>query len=108
MNKEIDVFSVLTKEQAKQVDDVGYRFLQANGYAQANKAQESRQQRSLLIKALKNHGEQLVTKQFKRGSTIIIWFELRKKRGNVLKAKSDGISIQFTGGIADGAKEEDN
>ncbi|MBQ8178298.1 MAG: hypothetical protein IJ033_03795 [Clostridia bacterium] len=91
--EEKSILSVLTPGQARIVDMHGYDFLAANGYAAAG-AQDSRQVRSLLRKALKERGEVLITKEVRQEENFMVWFELRRKKGNILRAQSSSIKIK--------------
>lgn len=94
--EERSILSILTPEQARIIDKHGYDFLVARGYAAAG-AQDSRQIRSLLRKELKDHGEVFIMKEEKQGKSFFIWFELRKRKGHILRAKSESIEIKVEG-----------
>ena len=91
--EERSILSILSPEQARIIDKHGYDFLVARGYAAAG-AQDYRQIRSLLRKELKDRGEVFIMKEKKQGNIFFVWFELRKKKGNILRAQSNSIRIE--------------
>lgn len=106
MKKEIDIFDLLPPEANKAIDELGYSFLNSQGY-NVTGATKSYKRRARLKDALKKRGQELRYRSAidKEQKSILVWFELYRSGKRI--AVSQGIKI-LQREEKNGERREDN
>ena len=90
--KQIDIFDILTPEANRAVDELGYSFLQENGY-DTTEAINSPSKREEIKKAMEANGDELHYHSAINSDTkaILVWFEIHREGKQI--ARSRGLKF---------------